>query len=134
SEPDANPLTYSATGLPLGSSFTPGTRTFDWTPTFLQSGNFTVKFIATDNFLIPAADTESVIISVIPRAPGSNTAPVLAPITDKSTHVGSTLAFTASATDNEDGPLTFSAVPLPSGAAFDAPSRTFRWTPAGGSE
>src|SRR5262249_15346728 len=110
------------------------TRTFDWTPTFSQSGTFHVDFIATDNALIPASDTEHVAITVIARSPGSNTAPVLAPITDQSTHVGDPLAFSVSATDYEGGPLTFSATGLPAGAAFDGATRTLSWTPAPGSE
>jgi hypothetical protein len=133
-DPDGQPVTYSALGLPPGATFNTGTRTFDWTPSFSQSGNFTARFRAADNFLIAAADTETVVISVSSRAPGSNTAPVLSPITDKSTHVGTSLSFTVTATDNEGGALVFSAAPLPSGATFDTGTRTFAWTPAPGAE
>jgi subtilisin family serine protease len=133
-DPDGQTLTYSALGLPSGATFNASNQTFDWTPTFLQSGSFQLSFIATDDFLLAASDTERVTISVTPRAPGSNTVPVLGVITDKSTSVGVPLAFTVTATDAEGGPLAFSAGPLPVGASFDAGTRTLSWTPAPGSE
>ena len=36
---DADPLTYSASNLPAGANFNPGTRTFTWTPTAGQVGS-----------------------------------------------------------------------------------------------
>jgi flagellin-like protein len=69
-----------------------------------------------------------------PTAPpgGGNTAPVLDSIGAKSVDEGVLLTFTASATD-ADLPaqtLTYSATDLPSGATFNAGTRTFSWTPA----
>ena len=133
-DPDGQPLTYSAIGLPTNASFVAATRTFTFNPSFDQAGSYTVRFRAADNFVTPASDTEVVAISVYARSPGDNTAPVLAPITDKSTHVGMPLSFTVSATDAEGGVLTYAAAPLPPGANFNAATRTFGWTPATGSE
>jgi hypothetical protein len=127
---DAQAITYSASGLPSGATFDPGTRTFDWTPSFSQSGDFTVTFKATDT--MGAFDAEDVVLSIATRAPGSNTAPVLAPIGDRTTQAGVALSFHVTATDREGGPLTYSATPLPSGATFDAPTATFSWTPGAG--
>jgi len=133
-DPDGQALSYTANGVPPGATFNAGTRTFDWTPTFLQSGTFNVSFIVTDNFLIAQSDTETVAITVTTRHPGDNAAPNLAPITDKSTQAGVALTFGVSATDPEGGPLTYSAAPVPAGAAFNPGTRSFSWTPAPGSE
>jgi hypothetical protein len=40
SDPDGDPLTYSASGLPPGAAFDPAARTFTWTPTYAQSGAY----------------------------------------------------------------------------------------------
>ena len=48
-DPDGQPLVYGASGLPSGSTFDPGTRTFRWRPDLTQAGNYTVTFQATDN-------------------------------------------------------------------------------------
>ncbi|MDD5449360.1 MAG: putative Ig domain-containing protein [Candidatus Omnitrophica bacterium] len=48
-DPDGDPLTYSAENLPSGSLFDPQTRTFSWTPTFDQVGVYPrVLFHVTD--------------------------------------------------------------------------------------
>jgi hypothetical protein len=129
---DNQTLTYSATGLPLGATFTPATRTFSWTPAYGQAGTYTVTFRVMDT--LGAADSERVTVMVAVRTPGSNTAPVLAPISDKTVRATTLLTFIVSATDAEGGPLTYSASPLPGSATFDAASRTFRWTPATGQD
>lgn len=36
-DPDNDPLTYSASNLPPGASFNPVTQTFSWTPSFDQA-------------------------------------------------------------------------------------------------
>lgn len=51
-DPNGDPLTYAATGLPAGATFTPATRTFDWTPTEVQGpGSYDVTFSVTDGSL-----------------------------------------------------------------------------------
>ncbi|MFI5305590.1 MAG: putative Ig domain-containing protein, partial [Nitrospiria bacterium] len=44
-------LTFSATGLPLGATFDPPSRTFAWTPVSGQAGNYTVTFTVNNGFL-----------------------------------------------------------------------------------
>lgn len=56
--------------------------------------------------------------------------PVLARIGTKTTQANQALTFTVSATDADRDPLTFSASPLPTGAAFTPSTRTFEWTPS----
>ena len=51
---DGRPLTYSASGLPAGASFSPSTHTFSWTPSYSQGNSRptkypNVKFRATNN-------------------------------------------------------------------------------------
>jgi hypothetical protein len=70
----------------------------------------------------------------------TNTAPVLAAISNRTVNVGQTVSFTASATDAESPPqsLTFSltntvidggSVPPPTNATLDAVSGAFSWRP-----
>lgn len=61
-----------------------------------------------------------------------NQAPVLDPIGDRTVRLGATLAFTATASDADGDPLTFSITGLPAGAAFDGASGRFIWTPGAG--
>jgi hypothetical protein len=57
SDPDGNPLTYSASNLPSGASFNPATRVFTWTPGSNQSGIYAaVHFAVTDGSLTDAED------------------------------------------------------------------------------
>lgn len=58
-DPDGDPVNYSASGLPSGASFSAGT--FSWTPSFTQAGTYSVTFIASDGSL---SDTEQVTITV----------------------------------------------------------------------
>jgi hypothetical protein len=124
-DPD-NPmdLVFSASNLPSGASFDPGTRTFTWTPARGQSGVYSgINFKVSDGTY---TDSEDITITVA----GLNRAPVLAPIGNKSVPVGETLTFTLSATDPDGDTLTYS-VALPygtSGAELDG--NTFNWTPA----
>jgi hypothetical protein len=68
SDADVDSLTYSATGLPTGATFTPSNRTFQWTPNYTQSGNYSTHFFVTDgNYTIQ----ENIFITVynVNRAP-----------------------------------------------------------------
>lgn len=71
SDPDGDSVTYSATSLPAGASFTGGV--FTWIPSFTQAGSHSVTFVASDGNL---TDTEQVTITVGNIA--DETAPVVA--------------------------------------------------------
>jgi hypothetical protein len=61
---------------------------------------------------------------------GPNAEPVLAPIANQAVNEGSTLNFTASATDPDSGQtLTYSLIGAPAGASIDASTGAFSWTP-----
>jgi hypothetical protein len=60
-DPDNDPLTYSASAVPSGASFDSGTGTFTWTPLESQVGAYSVVFSASDGSL---SDSETVPITV----------------------------------------------------------------------
>src|SRR3972149_9859255 len=59
----------------------------------------------------------------------NNKAPTLDSIGAKSVNEGSTLSFTINGSDPDGSSVTFSALALPQGAAFDSATRAFSWTP-----
>ncbi len=62
SDPDGDPLTYSADNLPAGATFDPATRTFAWRPDYGQEGAYPdVHFEVTDGYL---TDTEDITVTV----------------------------------------------------------------------
>jgi len=117
-DPDGNPVTYSATGLPGGASFSG--RTFTWTPSFSQAGVYNVTFVASDG---QSQDSETITISVA----NVNRAPTLASIGNRSVDEDHMLALTVSGSDPDGAGLTYSATGLPSGATFSG--QNFAWTP-----
>ena len=123
-DPDGNILIYSASNLPDGATFDPGTRRFSWTPSFDQAGTYPdVCFDVSDSKLI---DRENVTIVV----DNTNRPPVLDQIGDKTTYENSLLEFTISATDPDENILIYSASNLPDGAVFNSTTQTFSWIPA----
>jgi PKD repeat protein len=123
---DVGKLTFSAANLPEGATFDPNTATFSWTPTYEQSGNYTVTFTISD----PAGlqDSRDVPITVN----HVNRPPVLADIPSKTIDENQLLAFTlqGSDPDREDtGKLQYSGESLPEGATLDEKSGAFAWTP-----
>jgi hypothetical protein len=61
-DPDSDPLTFSASNLPEGASFDTATATFSWTPRYDQAGVYVVRFEVSDGVL---SDFEDVTITVI---------------------------------------------------------------------
>lgn len=118
SDPEGDPLTFSANNLPAGATFV--NQVFTWTPAAGQIGSYQVTFIVSDG----KAQASETITIVVERP---NTAPVLAPIGSKATSENSPLSFSISATDAEGDPITYSANSLPNGASFVG--QIFSWTP-----
>jgi hypothetical protein len=129
-DPDSgDTLTCSASGLPSGASFNPATRTFSWTPAYGQAGSYTVSFSVVDNGTPQLSDSKTVSITV----GATNRAPVLSVPGAQAVNEAQALTFNVSATDPDSGQtLTYSASGLPTGASFNAATRTFSWTPAYG--
>ncbi|WP_171036587.1 malectin domain-containing carbohydrate-binding protein [Dyadobacter sediminis] len=84
------------------------------------------------NFIVGSVNIPKIsAIEVIPQTTTSNTAPVLAAIGNKTVTVGQAMSFTATATDANAGQSkTFSLVNSPSGAAINATTGVFTWTPS----
>ncbi len=128
SDPDGDPLTFAADGLPAGASFDAGTRAFSWTPGYdavTTTTSFPVTFRVADD--AGAADSETVAIRVHDVDPNQDLPPYWDPVADQSVVGGNTLSFKVRATDPENGTLAYSASGLPAGAAFDGSTRTFTW-------
>ncbi|MBP1910365.1 putative Ig domain-containing protein [Methanolobus bombayensis] len=120
---DNDTVTYSANGLPEGTTFDTNNGDFTWTPQYDESGIYNVEFIAWANGI---NDSETIKITVV----NVDQKPILAEITNKEIDENKSLAFTISATD-PDGPATiiYSANDMPAGATLDSDSGEFAWTP-----
>jgi len=124
---DGNTLTYSATNLPSGATFNGNTRTFSWTPSSTQTGTYTgVHFQVSDGALTASED----ITITVNSTSTTNQLPVIASIGNKTVNEAQAISFTVSATDPDGDTLTYSASNLPSGAAFNASTKAFSWTPS----
>lgn len=111
-DPDGDALVYAAADLPSGAQFNSQTRTFSWTPSFGQSGNYTVLFTASDG-KTGGTDSASVVISV----GDVNRPPRIDPVGDQTVAEGATLSFGVVASDPDAANnITISAQGLPAGA------------------
>ena len=134
---DANgdPLTFRYEGDMLpGATLDEASGLFAWTPSVdLAGNNFNVSFIVTDG---QADDRADVVLAVREDGGGvnpGNLPPRIRPIDDRQVRVGEMITLVVEADDDDPASLTFAvAGPLPEGAAFDAASATFRWTPSPG--
>ena len=122
-------LTFSLTGtVPAGAAIDPSTGVFTWTPTEAQGpGTFSFNVRVTDNGSPALFDEDPVSISVSEV----NQAPLLNTIGNKNASEGTQLTFTATAVDGDlpANSLSFSLVGAPAGAAINATSGVFTWTP-----
>jgi serine protease len=116
-----DPVSFTATGVPAGAtpSIAEGVWSFFWASPV--AGNYTVALTASDGLL---TSTRSIAITVSP-----NTPPAIGAIPAQTVRAGGSLAFTASATDAENDPVTFAATGLPTGATFSA-AGAFAWSNA----
>jgi len=116
-------LVFSVNGLPSGAVFYPSVKTFNWTPTYTQAGNYNVTFSVVNG--LGFSDEEAIIITVT----DVNITPVMATIVNKTVSEGALLSFAVSASDAGGDALTYSAAGLPAGAAFISATGVFNWTP-----
>ena len=135
SDVPSDTLTYSldAGSLALGMTIDANTGAFSWTPTEGQGGTTpSVTVTVTDSGTGTLTDSETFTVTVN----DVNSAPVLAPIGDRSVDEGATLSFTASATDSDvpTDTLTYTldAGSLALGMTIDASTGAFSWTPTEG--
>jgi VCBS repeat-containing protein len=125
SDVDGDTLTVEEASGPSDGTLTlnpDGSFTYDPDPDFTGVDSFT--FTATDGDLDSAEATFTITVG------GENDAPVLDPIGPRTMAEGSTLTFTASASDVDVPPdtLSFSLSGAPAGASIDPTSGEFSWT------
>jgi len=128
-------LTAAGTAITAGGTFTSNAAhtagTFSWTPSFAQSGSYSVTFTAS-NALSGTAATVITVTNV-------DRAPVVAAPATASGQVSTLITFTVSAADPDGDAitsLTATGTAITAGATFTAnasnTSGTFSWTPTAG--
>jgi len=128
-DPDGTTPSMTTSTLPTGASFVDngdGTGDFDWIPTFVQAGLYSVTFYADDGLVL---DSEVVLITVVDAG---NQTPNLASIGAQFTTEGINLNFGISADDPDATTPELSISTLPTGASFTDNSDgtgDFDWTP-----
>ena len=102
---DGDTLTFGATGLPAGASFNSATQSFSWSPTFSQSGNYSVSFNVSDGN--GGSDLKSVSITVnnVNRPPTANAGPDQT--VDGTLSGGGSVTLTGSGSDPDGNPITY---------------------------
>ncbi|MFA7603825.1 MAG: CARDB domain-containing protein, partial [Novosphingobium sp.] len=143
---DSNlPLTYSSSSLPFGATLNPNTGEFEWTPSYIQNGEYEILFEVSDGQTTVGFTTKINVLN-------ANGAPVFDQLDGWQVLEGQLLAFNTFAFD-PDNPYytpalrdmeTGAAVAttnlprtvtvellsaLPPGATFDPETLEFRWTP-----
>jgi hypothetical protein len=124
----AQTLTYSLSNAPAGALIGASSGIFTWTPTESQGpATNAIAVIVTDNGTPPISTAQTFAVAVLE----SNEPPVLAQISNRVIHAGTTLAITNSATDPDvpTNSLTFSLSPAFPGADINATNGVLLWTP-----
>ncbi len=123
-DPDGDPLTFAATGLPVWLSFNATTRALSGTPTQAQVGTYNVSITASDGVLTATQAFQVTVVSV-------NDAPVATAIPNQiaTENVFFTLALAPFFTDAESNPLSFAATGLPPGLTIEAATGVVSGTP-----
>jgi hypothetical protein len=129
SDPDNDPLTFSAVGLPTGASLNPATGLFSWTPAKGTQGNFPVIFTVNDG---RGGTAEMTVIITVGKV---NNPPVLSALSDQVVTELETLLINITVSDPDPhDKVQLTVEPLLAGAifTFDAKSNTgqFRFVPA----
>jgi len=124
---DAGQWILSASNLPQGASFVPATAAFTWTPTYEQSGIFTLTFTNTDPAGLNIAQQAEITVNHVNRPPAFN--PIIGQVVDENTLL-TFIIPPGEDPDKEDvDKIKYAALSLPEGAAFDPAARILTWTP-----
>ena len=105
SDPDADPLTYSATGLPPTLSLDVATGVIAGAISYSAAGTHNVTITVSDGAVSSSATFQWVIA-------GTNQAPVVI-VPDLSHGVGALVSYVVPATEPDGTPMTFAATGLP---------------------
>jgi hypothetical protein len=110
---------------PSGATINSTSGVFQWTPTAV--GTFTFPVSVTDGVA-----TTSLDVTVTVSQGTANQAPSFGPIADQNAVINQQFQLTLSASDPENGALSYSLVTtnLPGAAAVNATTGVFTWTPS----
>jgi len=133
SDPDGDPVTYSATPLPAGATMAQD-GAFTYTPPNDTAGcgvstqkNIQFSIVDSDG----NSDSEWVTITINDN-PVTDNPPVLNNPGDKTVQENQLLSFTLVANDDDGDTVTFSSTDLPPGASLSETTGQFMWTPSQG--
>lgn len=112
SDPDGQPLTYGASGLPDGLSIDPQSGLIAGTLSFASAGTHLVSVTVSDGIATTAVSF-TWTVSNVNRAPTASADP-------RTDAENATVAFTIAATDPDGDPLSYSASDLPPGITIHA--------------
>ena len=122
-DPDGDTVTLYSDNIPSGASLDANSGAFSWTPSFNDSGTYSVIFTAQDNSSETSTSSEAVTISVL----NNNRPPILNLITNQTVLEGERVAFSVSATDPDDDLVLINPSSLPVGSSFDSTTGLFTW-------
>jgi len=114
-DPDNDPLTFTATGLPPGLSMNPLTGEIYGSVAPASAGTYTVNVVVSDGAL---TNTDSFVWTIIGE-PVTNRPPGIITITDQSSSEGTGVSLQIDATDADNDVLTYSASGLPIGLTIN---------------
>ena len=122
---DGDFITYSASDLPQGATFTDST--FSWTPSFEQAGEYTILIDASDG-INTATKTITIIVVNKNRSPVLDSIGNYKPGMDIETAENETLILAVWARDDDGDLLSYAAAGLPNGAHLH--DSIFSWVPS----
>mgnify|MGYP001794502360 CR=1 FL=1 len=123
---DKDKISFRMYNLPEGSTYDAASATFEWKPTYDQSGTYP-NIMAV---MISGALTDTTYFPI--EVKHVNRKPVLNTIPAQVVNENELLTFSISGDDpdvEDTGKITYSASNLPEGATFDPETQTFSWTP-----
>jgi hypothetical protein len=124
---DEGKLAFTAENLPEGAVFDPAGLSFQWTPTYEQSGEYQISFKVADPAGLEDQKTSIITVNHVNRPPTLE--PIPAQTTDE--NQAFTVQLTGADPDAEDsGKLVYQVTNLPKGATLDQSSGMITWTPA----
>ena len=122
------PFSYSLTSAPAGATIDSATGAFSWIPTEAQgAGTYSITAKATDSNVPAGSDSKTFTVTV----KEVNSAPLLAPIANRTAkqQVALTFTITSSDTDLPANTKTYSLPVTASGATMGSSTGVFKWTP-----
>ena len=119
-DPQNDALTYAATGVPTGATFS-AAGVFSWSSA-TPAGTYPLSVTASDGVLTSAPSTVTITVR-------GNTAPTVTVVRSFSVRLQEAVNLDITGTDPENDALTFSATGLPTGATLSS-AGTLTWASA----